>query len=108
MPDYTYKYQQGGVTRGGPEILVDIASQGWFGRVAVNSATGGAFYPVTTARVNSDSMFRFGLVGAPQTIAVAPVFMVTSIVPGTGFVVRCCASTAVASLVVSWELINPR
>lgn len=114
MPNYDFKYQVGGLTRGGPETLVDPASTAtgaWFGSVRINSATGGALFPVLTTRVASDSMIAVGgprFVGfAPAVSSVAPMFAVTSVVATVGFILRNVTSTAVASFFLDWQLLNP-
>jgi hypothetical protein len=113
MPNYDFKYQVGGVLRGGPEILVDPGSSGtsgWFGSKLVNSATAGAFYPISTTRVASDSMFHLGLRfvgGTPSSFGAAPAFAVTSLVAGVGFVLHCVGSTAATSFFIDWQLLNP-
>jgi hypothetical protein len=112
MPNYDAKFQVGGVTRGGPETLVDPASTAtgaWFGSVRINSATTGALYPIATTRVASDSMLVWGLrfIGnAPSSFAVAPTFAATSLVAGAGFILRAITSTACASFKLDWELRN--
>ena len=116
MPDWSFKYDVGGVAQGGPTILLDPTSgngAAWFGTVRVNSATGAALYGVATTRVNTDSIFQIGMrwVGTvPSILAghVAPEFAPTSICAGSGFILRSVASTAVASFFCDWILLNPR
>ena len=114
MPDYSWKYDQGGKVRGGPEILTDQGSgaANWFGSILVNSATGGALYPVATTRAASASMI---VLAAPRwvgfshpTASLAPTFGVQSLVSGVGFILRSTTSTAVVSFWLDWQLLNPK